>query len=61
MKKKGIDIKFTEQKADTGNDENAIDFRWSNVQGEDEEVIAKAKWLKAYKSNLMKKFFIKGN
>ena len=29
------------QKADHENDENTIDFRWSDIRGEDEEDIAK--------------------
>ena len=37
--KKPINIEFTEQKIDPYNDENAIDFKWSDVQ-EDEEDIA---------------------
>ena len=41
-----IDIKFTEQKADTDNDKNMIDFKWSDVKGEDEEDIAKANLIK---------------
>ena len=40
--KEAIDIEFSEQKADTDNDENMIDFRWSDVQEEDEEDIAEA-------------------
>ena len=36
-----IDIEFNEQKADSENDETAIDFKWSDVQGEDEKHIAK--------------------
>ena len=27
-----IDLEFAEQKTDTYNNENIIDFRWSNVQ-----------------------------
>ena len=38
-----IDIEFTEQKTDPYNDENAIDFRLSDVQEEDEKDIALAK------------------
>ena len=37
--KKTIDIKFTEQMADPENYGNAIDFLWSDVQGEVEEDI----------------------
>ena len=35
--KKSINIEFTEQKTDHYNDKNAIDFKWSGVQEEDEE------------------------
>ena len=42
-----IDIEFTEQKADTDNDENVIDFRWSDVKGEEKEDIAKAKLIES--------------
>ena len=31
-----IDIELTEQKIDPDNDENAIDFNWSNIKEEDE-------------------------
>ena len=33
---------MTEQKAGSQNDENVLNFRWKDVQGEDEEHIAKA-------------------
>ena len=35
--KEPIDIEFTEQKSDPYNDENTIDFRWSDVQEEEDE------------------------
>ena len=38
--KESINIEFTERKTDPENDENAIDFRWSDVQEDDEEDIA---------------------
>ena len=37
------------------NDENAIDFRWSSVQDEDEEDIILANLIENYKSKLMRK------
>ena len=37
--KEPINIELTEQKADSYNDENAIDFKWPGVQ-EDKEDIA---------------------
>ena len=42
-----INIEFTEQKADIYNDENAIDFKWSDVQEEDEQDIALANLIKS--------------
>ena len=33
--KEAIEIEFTEQKADPENDENAFDFRWSDIEEED--------------------------
>ena len=59
--KEPIDTEFTEQKADPENDENAIDFRWSDVQEEDEVDIDKATLLRAYKSKLMRQIFKKWN
>ena len=41
-KKERVGIEFTEQKDDPENDENVIDFRWLDIQGEDEEDIAKS-------------------
>ena len=38
--KESINIELTDQKTDSYNDENAIDFRWSDVQEEGEEDIA---------------------
>ena len=42
-----IDIEFTEQKKDPYNDENAIDFKWLDVQEEDEEDIALANFIES--------------
>ena len=42
IKSKSQFIKFTEQKGDPENDKNAIDFRLSDVQKDDEEDIIKA-------------------
>ena len=57
--KEPIDIELTEQKTDPYNDENAIDFRWSEVQKEDEKDIALAKFIESMKSKLMRKIFQK--
>ena len=35
-----INFELTERKADPHNDENAIDFKWSDTKEEDEEDIA---------------------
>ena len=52
-KKEPIDIEFTEQKAGFENYKNAIDFKWSSVQ-EEEEDIALTNFIKNYqKSNWM--------
>ena len=40
VEKKPINIEFTEQNTDPYNDENAIHFRWSDEQEEDEEDIS---------------------
>ena len=48
--KEPINIELTEQKADPYNDENDIDFRWSDVKEEDEEDIA----LTSFIENLQK-------
>ena len=37
--KESIHIKFTDRKEDSENDENAIDLRWSDVEGENEEIL----------------------
>ena len=44
--KEPIDIEFTEQKAGPENDENVIDFKWSDVQEENQKHIAKANFIK---------------
>ena len=43
------------------NDENAIDFKWSGVQEEDEEDIALENLFQNYKSKLMSNTFQKSN
>ena len=53
--KESIDIEFTEQKADPENDKTAIDFRWSDVLEEYED-IANANFIDSYKTNWWKKF-----
>ena len=43
------------------NDENVIDFRWSDVQVEDEEDITLGNFIKNYKNKQMRKVFAKIN
>ena len=45
-----IDIEFAEQNAGPENDENAIDFRWSDVQEEDGKTLLRRTSLRAYKT-----------
>ena len=61
MKKRKMhkNLEFIDQKDDPKNDENAINFRWSDIRGEDEEGISKLTWLRVYKSKLMKRFYPK--
>ena len=54
-----VGTEFIEQKADPENDENAIDFRWLDIQGEDEEDIAKANLIENLQKQAVKKFFLK--
>ena len=54
-----MSVEFTEQKADTDNDENVIDFRWSDVKGEDEEDIAKAKLIESLQKQADEEIFPK--
>ena len=56
-----IDIKITKQNADIENNENAFDFRWSDVQEEDEKDIDLDNFIKNYKSKLLRKFSQKSN
>ena len=59
--KEPINIEPTEQKTEPYNDENAIDFRLSGVQYEDEKDITLANLIENYKSKLMRKIFQKSN
>ena len=54
--RKTIYIEFTKQNADS---ENAIDFRWSDVQEEDEEDIALVYLIEITKASWWRKFIIK--
>ena len=57
-RKRQKSIKFTE-KTDPENDENAIDFRWSDIRGEEEKDISKTNLIESLQNKLMKKIFIK--
>ena len=54
MKKGSNDIQFSQQKADHENNENNIQFRWSDVQRKDEEGIARLISLRTSKRKLIK-------
>ena len=57
--KEPIDVDFTEQKAGPNNHENAIDFRYSDVQEEDEEDIALANFIESLQKQADEKNFQK--
>ena len=54
-----IDIEFIDQKFGPKNDENAICFKWLDVQREDEEDIAEVNFNENYIGKLIRKFFTK--
>ena len=54
-----INIKLNEQKTDHYNDENAIDFKWSDVQEEDEEGIALANFIESLQKQTDQEIFTK--
>ena len=45
--KEPIDIEISKLKTDPDNDEIAIDFRWSDVQEENDEYIAEVKLIES--------------
>ena len=57
-KKEPIDIELTKQNADPEIIKNAINFRLSDVQ-EEEEDIAKANFIENYKIKIIRKIFQK--
>ena len=50
--KESIYIEFTDQKKRSENDLNAIDLRWSDVEGENEEILQRLTSFITYKANL---------
>ena len=60
-KKEEVGIKFTEQKPNLENDENAIDFRWPDIQGEYDEDIAKANLIESLQKQADKEIFFQKN
>ena len=51
-------FEFTERKADNKNNENAIDFRWSDVQVKQKEDITMINLIqRTYKIKLIRNFF----
>ena len=57
--KEPINIELTEQKTDPYNDENTIDFRWSDVQEEEYENIALENFNESLQKQADEKIFIK--
>ena len=57
--KEPIDLEFVEQKADPYNDENSIDYKWSDVNEEEIKILLWQTSLRTCKSKLMKRFSIK--
>ena len=57
--KEPIIIQFTEQNTDFDNNENAIDFRWSDVKEEDEEDIALANFIESLQKQTDEENFLK--
>ena len=57
--KEALGIEFTELKAKPENNESAIDFRWSDIQGEDEEDIAKTNLIESLQKQADEYFFPK--
>ena len=57
--KEVVGIELTEQNADPENDENAIEFRWSDIWGEDEEDIVKANLIESLQRQDAEQFFQK--
>ena len=50
----GVGIEFTKK-----DHENVIDFRWSDIWGEDEEDIVKANFIENFLQNKLMKIFFK--
>ena len=59
--KEPIDIEFTEQNADPENNENAIDFRWSVVQEEDEDDVALTNFIECLQKQVDEENFQQSN
>ena len=59
MKRRCQWILSLREKKDPDNDENAIEFRWSDLQGEVEEDIALANLIESLCSILMRKIYQK--
>ena len=61
VENESINIELSEQKTDIYNDENAIEFWWSNVQEEDEEDIALANSNESLQKQTDEEIFTKSN
>ena len=57
--KQPINIELTEQQTDTYNDENAIDFKWSDLTEEDEEDIALVNFIESLQKQADEENFLK--
>ena len=59
--KESINIEFYWRKSDPYNDENAINFRWSDVEEENEEDIALANFIESLQKKTDEEIFHKSN
>ena len=57
--KNPINIELTEQKTDPYSDENAIDFKWSDAQGEDRVDIVLANFIESLQKQTNEEIFPK--
>ena len=55
--KKSMEFEFIENKNDQENDENAIDLRWSDIQGEDKNHFAMANLIESLEKQAEEEIF----
>ena len=58
-KRELVEIEFTEQKFDSENDENIIDFKLSDISGEDDEGIPKDNSIESLQKQVDEEIFTK--